>query len=101
MFGIAEHIHTETSGISAMYYLRNVARLPDLVIANLDKGGKNISAFILEFERFLKRKNKNSTIVLLYNKEKKEFNNLKQYRHLKKPLCIPELCDEQKWLEEY
>lgn len=98
MFGIAEHIHTETSGTSAMYYLRNVVQLPELVIANLGKGDQKVIDFILELEKFLKKEKKNSCIVLLYDDADKEFKRLQHYRQLQNPLCIPELVDESDWV---
>ena len=104
MFGIAGHIHTETSGISAMYYLRNVVQLPELVIANLGSGEASIIDFVLELEKFLSREKKQSNIVLLYDSIEKEFKKLPMstcgYRLLKNPLCIPELVDEIDWVEE-
>ena len=99
MFGIAEHIHTESNGISAMYYLRNVVQLPGLVIANLGNGERNAINFIHELEKFLKSENKKSTIVLLYDNANKEYKQLKKYRQMKNPLCVPELVDENDWID--
>ena len=101
MFGIAGHIHTETSGISAMYYLRNVVNMPELVIANLGNGDTSVISFILELEKLLVKQNKHSTIVLLYDEIENEYSGLKHYRHLKNPLCIPELVEETDQLEEF
>ena|ERR1041385_5363749 len=100
MFGLAGHIQTETCGVSAMYYLRNTIQLPDLVIANIEKGTSTIQ-FISELEQYLRTENKRTSILLIYEKEEKALKKLYRFKQMKKPMCLMELMDEQYWDETY
>jgi hypothetical protein len=93
MFGVADNIQAETNGISAMYYLNSDAPMPDLLIARFKKGEEGIVQFVKEYEQMPSQRKAKSRMVIVYDNECDEFEQLKHYRFLKEPLCVPELCD--------
>jgi hypothetical protein len=96
MFGAAENIQAETNGSSALYYLRNAPQLPELVVASIDKD-PHFDLFVNEYEKLPFQLKLKSPLVLLYNTEEQEQLKWNHYPMLKKPLCVPELCDLRNW----
>jgi hypothetical protein len=94
MFGIAKRIQTETNGMSALYYLKHANPLPELVVAAIDK---DVELFVLEYEKLPLPLKMKSPLVLLYSSESTEDDRWRNYPQLKKPLCVPELCELKDW----
>jgi hypothetical protein len=93
MSGFAEHIQAESNTTSALYYLVNADPVPEVVLASVGKNGKNAAGFVEEYEKLPGHVKAKSALILLYENENEGNELFRNYRQLKKPLCVPELCD--------
>src|ERR1051325_2933167 len=93
MFGFAEHIQAESNAYSALYYLAHANPAPEVVVASVGKNGKNAAGFVEEYEKLPGHVKAKSALILLYENENEGTERFRNYRQLKQPLCVPELCD--------
>jgi hypothetical protein len=95
MFGLADHIQTETNGTSALHFLRNTKQLPEVILASLEVGEQSVVDFVSEYEKLHWTKRQKMNLVLLYKELNEEFEGLKKYRQMRKPLNVYELSDDR------
>ena len=94
MFGLGEHVQTETNGISAWYYMQYAHCRPDLILVTLEKGEKTVVDFVEAFESLDFGKRMQSVIKIYYREDCIEFEKLSSFRFAKKlPARGPELSD--------
>jgi hypothetical protein len=95
MFGLAEHIQTETNAPSALQYLKNNQEPPRYIVASLEEGEQPMVDFVEAYEKLHWTRRRTTELVLLYRDFRNEFDSIKRYRLLKKPLNVHELTDNR------